>query len=200
MRNEIYNSTRRDFLKGVAIGAGGYAFGSMLFRPKEAMGQSIEDYLGKVPMEARWKIAASNGALVNVRFSKARYDQEGKEKYVESAKKRDAVSGAQLKGLADSLGFTGNDAKSMAAMMPALMTIFSGPEQKYEIEEATTDKARVKCINCVLWNTAQRMKITDDICSSGSQYMLDGLAKALNPKLTSTLVKARPLGDSVCEG
>jgi len=43
------------------------------------------------------------------------------------------------------------------------------------------------------------MKITEDICSSGSQYMLDGLAKALNPKLTSTLVKARPLGDSVCE-
>ncbi len=34
MGSEIYNSTRRDFLKGVAISAGGYAFGSMLFHPK----------------------------------------------------------------------------------------------------------------------------------------------------------------------
>lgn len=40
MSNEIYNPSRRDFLKGVAIGAGGYAFGSMLIHPKEAMAQS----------------------------------------------------------------------------------------------------------------------------------------------------------------
>jgi len=199
MDTKISSTSRRGFLKGVAVGASGYALSSLLIYPKEAMGQSIEDYLGKVPMEARWKIATSNGVLLNVRFLKARYDQEGKEKFVESAKQRGPVSGAQLKGLADSLGFTGNDAKSMAAIMPALMTIFSGPEQKYEIEEATEEKARVKCTNCALWNAAQRMKITEDICSSGSQYMLDGLAKALNPKLTSTLVKARPLGDSVCE-
>src|SRR5271157_3876333 len=40
MSNEIYNPSRRDFLKGVTIGAGGYAFGSMLIHPKEAMAQS----------------------------------------------------------------------------------------------------------------------------------------------------------------
>lgn len=199
MNIKIHSSSRRGFLKGMAVGAGGYALGSLLVHPKEAMGQSIEDHLAKVPMEARWKIAASQAALMTVRSGKALYDKEGREKFIENAKQRGPVSGAQLKGLADRLGFTGNDAKSMAAIMPALMILFSGPEQKYEIEEATAEKAKVKCINCVLWNAAQRMKITDNICSYGSQYMLDGLAKALNPKLTSTLVKARPLGDPVCE-
>jgi hypothetical protein len=199
MNTKTYSPNRRELLKGLAVGAGVYALGAPLIYPQEAMGQSIEDYLGKVPMEARWKIAASQGVLMSVRLSKALYDKEGREKFVESVKQRGSVSGAQLKGLADRLGFTGNDAKSMAAMMPALMILFDGPEQKYEIEEATAEKARVKCINCELWNAAQRIKITDDICSPGSQYMMDGFAKALNPKLTSTLVKARPLGDSVCE-
>ena len=40
MSNEIHNPSRRDFLKGVTIGAGGYAFGSMLIHPKEAEAQS----------------------------------------------------------------------------------------------------------------------------------------------------------------
>ncbi|MFH0812152.1 MAG: hypothetical protein V2A69_04870 [Pseudomonadota bacterium] len=57
----------------------------------------------------------------------------------------------------------------------------------------------MKCINCAFWNTAKAMKITDDLCSANSQYALGAFAKALNPNLTSTLVKARPFGDSVCE-
>jgi hypothetical protein len=35
----------------MVIAAGGYAFGSMVIHPKEAMGQSIEGSLEKVPME-----------------------------------------------------------------------------------------------------------------------------------------------------
>jgi len=104
-----------------------------------------------------------------------------------------------MKGFADTLGFTGNDAKSMAAIMPAIIILFNGPQQKFEIEEATAEKARVKCINCERWNAMQQMKITDDLCSAGSQYMWEGFAKAMNPKMTSTLVKAKPRGDSVCE-
>lgn len=200
MKNWIYSPSRRRFLKVLTVGAGGFALGSLVsIHPNEALGQSIEGYLEKVPLEARWKIAASSGVAASVRAAKARFDKEGKEKYHESAKQRGAVSGAGLKKLADGLGFSGNDAKAMASMMPALITLFNGPQQKYEIEEATAEKARVKCINCEYWNAVQAQEITDDLCSSGSQYMIDGLAKALNPKLTSMLVKARPRGDSVCE-
>ena len=47
----IYSTNRRGFLKGMAVGAGGYALGSLLTHPKEAIGQSIQENLGKIPME-----------------------------------------------------------------------------------------------------------------------------------------------------
>jgi hypothetical protein len=62
MNTKIDSTSRREFLKGLAVGAGGYALGSMLIHPKEAMGQSIEGNLAKVPIEARWEVAA--GGLI----------------------------------------------------------------------------------------------------------------------------------------
>lgn len=41
MNARIYSASRRGFLKGLALGAGGYALGSLLIHPKEAMGQSF---------------------------------------------------------------------------------------------------------------------------------------------------------------
>jgi hypothetical protein len=59
MDTKVSSTSRRGFLKGLAVGAGGYALGASLISPQEAMGQSIEGYLGKVPMETRWDIASS---------------------------------------------------------------------------------------------------------------------------------------------
>jgi hypothetical protein len=199
MSNEIYNPSRRDFLKGVVIGAGGYALGSSLIHPKEAMAQSIEGYLKKIPMQARWDFTSGNFLSTTVNYFKTLYDQGGKEKYVEFMKENGRLAQARYKGLADRFGFTGNDTKSAAAIIPTIVTLAMGPRQKFEIEEATAEKARVKCLNCAFWSTVQAAKITDDLCSAWSQYSWDGRAKAINPKLTVTLVKARPLGDSVCE-
>ena len=42
MNTKIHSTSRRGFLKGLAVGAGGYALGSLMTHPKEAMGQSIE--------------------------------------------------------------------------------------------------------------------------------------------------------------
>jgi hypothetical protein len=44
-----------------------------------------------------------------------------------------------------------------------MITVYWGLQQKFEIEEATVEKARVKCINCAFWNTVQAQKITDDL-------------------------------------
>ncbi len=195
---KVTSPSRRGFLKGMAIGAGAYAFGSSLIYPQLAFGQSIEGYLEKIPMETRWKIATFQNGSNSARLWKASFDKAGREKYIEGTKQMSLKSGAQLKGLADSLGLTGNDVKSMAAMMAALM-ITLNPQQKFELGEETSEKASLKCINCEIWNAMQKMKITDDICSTGSQYLYEGFAKALNPKITSTMVKARPRGDSVCE-
>jgi anaerobic selenocysteine-containing dehydrogenase len=199
MSKQIYNPSRRDFLKGVAIGAGGYAFGSMLIHPKEAMAQSIEGYLEKVSMETRWNFVTGSAIGLRVDYHKKLLDTEGREKYLEYIQKSSTAAGAGSKGLADRLGFTGNNAKSVAVIIPAVLTIFFGPKQKFEIGQATENKARVTCIECAFWNGIQAKKITDDICSAESQYYWAAFGKAMNPKMTVNLVKARPLGDSVCE-
>ena len=136
---------------------------------------------------------------MSVNYYKTLYDQGGKEKFVEFMKQNGQRARAGYKGLADRFGFTGNDAKSAAAIIPALVTLSFGPQQKCDIEEATAERTRVKCTNCTFWNAVQARNITDDLCSLLSQYAWDGRAKAINPNLTSTLVKARPRGDSVCE-
>ena len=82
MSNEIYNPSRRDFLKGVMIGEGGYAFGSMLIHPREVMGQSKESAMsetsfsfrelseaGKVTLATPQSLQATDG----IRLSYRRY-------------------------------------------------------------------------------------------------------------------------------
>ena len=41
MNTKIYSPGRREFLKGLAMGAGGIAFGACLIHPKEALAQSL---------------------------------------------------------------------------------------------------------------------------------------------------------------
>ncbi len=199
MSTRGYYPSRRGFLKGLAVGASGLALGSFLTQPKEAMGQSVESYLEKVPMETRWNLAADSGLAWQVGFCKRYFDTEGKEKFLEYWRKSTSAAGPESKKLADRLGFTGNDAKSAAIIIPSVITIWYGPKSKFAVEEATAEKARVKCTNCTFWNVVQARKITDDICSAKSSGYWESFAKAINPKLTSTFVKGRPLGDSVCE-
>ncbi len=199
MGYEIYDPSRRDILKSMLIGAGGYAFASMLTSSEEALAQSIEGYLDKIPMNVRWEIASASYVRFQISYFKLIYDQKGKEKYIEFLKERAQTLPRVLKASVDRFGFSGNDAKSAAAILSALTNIGYGPQTRFEIEEGTSEKARVKCSNCLLWNSAQEMKITDDLCSPWSQFAWDARAKAINPNLNSTLVKARPRGDSICE-
>ncbi len=87
----------------------------------------------------------------------------------------------------------------MAEILPAMLTLFNGPRQQYEIEEATAQKARVRCTNCSICDAMEQMKITEDLCTIGCQFFWEGFAEAMNPKLAATLVKAKLRGDSVCE-
>ena len=190
---------RREFFKGLAVGAGGYALGASFIHPEEAIEQSIEANPEKVQMDPLWNNPTSGLIFWSVSYLKEVYDNEGREQYLEYFKKNSPLRAAASKGKADRLGFTGSDAKSAAEIIPVLLTFEYGSKQKYEMVEATAEKARLKCLNCELWNHVQATKITDDLCSVHSQYWWDGFVKALNPKMTSNLVKARPWGDSVCE-
>ena len=199
MDTKNYLPSRRRFLERSGGRRGRICPWSMLTHPKEAMGQSIADNLEKVPMETRWSFASGGLVHFSVDYFKKILDTEGREKLVEFTRKQSSAMGARGKGFADRFGMTGTDAKSAATIIPALVIMAYGPQQKFEIAEATESRAVVKCIECAFWNNVQAKKITDDICSSNSHYYWEGCAKAINPKLTSTLVKARPRGDSVCE-
>jgi hypothetical protein len=199
MNTKIYSPSRRGFLKGVAVGAGAYALGSSLIHPEMAIGQSVEGNLEKVPLENRWDIAAGGLIFWQINYHKEIYDSKGREGYLDHFKKVSPTVSARSKGFTDRLGFSGDNAKSAAAIIPAYLIIVYGPKQKYAIDEATVERARVRCINCEYWSQVQARKITDDLCSVHSQYWWDGFVKAMNSKMTSNLVKARPRGDSVCE-
>lgn len=193
------STTRRGFLKTMAVGAGGYAVGSLLIQPKTAFPQSIEDNLDKIPMKTRWDVASGAFIYTQTNSDKGLLDKVGQDKYNEIKKKSGLAVGARNKNHAEGFGFKGNDAKSVAAMATALVTMYYGPKEKFEIFNATADKASVKCTNCAYWNTLQALKITGDICSAWSQSWWEGFVTAMNPKLNLKLVKARPWGDSICE-
>jgi hypothetical protein len=199
MKTRVQFPSRRELLRGLAVGAGGFALGSLLIYPDHALGQSIESYLKKIPLEARWTLAANELVSRQVDVFKRLLDKEGREKLLEHTMKSSRGAGARSKGLADSFGLTGSDAKAAAAIIPAMISTHFGPQQSFEVEEATAERARVKCTYCALWANVRAKIITDDLCSAHSRYYWEGFAKAINPKLTSTFVKARPLGHSVCE-
>jgi hypothetical protein len=199
MKTEFCDANRRDFLKGLIIGAGGFAIGSAMINPREAIGQSIEANLEKASMERRWMFASGGLVHFQVSWAKMIVDTKGKEKLIEEMKIRSPQFATGDKRFVESLGITASDAKSAALMIPAAITIAYGPKQKYEVQDATSDKATVKCLECAFWNNVQAKKITDDLCSFHSRLYWESFAKAINPNLKSTMRKAKPLGDPVCE-
>ena len=193
------STTRRGFLKTMAVGAGGCAVGSLMIQPKAVFSQSFDANLDKIPMKTRWAVTSGAFVYTQINANKKLLDKVGQEKYNEIKKKSGIASGARNKKQAEGFGFTGNDAKSVAAMATALVNMYYGPKEKFEILNATADKASVKCTNCAYWDTIQALKITGDTCSAWSQSWWEGFVTAMNPKLTLKLVKARPRGDSICE-
>ena len=150
-------------------------------------------------MKTRWAMASGGYLYYQISDDKALLDKVGQEKYNEIKKKYGLASCARNKKHAENFGFTGNDAKSVAAMATALVTMYYGPKEKFEIVNGTAEKALVRNLNCAYWDTLQAREITDDTCSVFSQSWWEGFVTAMNPKLTLKLVKARPWGDSVCE-
>ena len=159
----------------------------------------MTDAVEKIPAETRWAIAtqALTGAVIAT--NKAMLDIVGRESYNEIIGQIWAEAGKASKQVADALGLAADDAQSAAETVPLVAVVAMGPEMKFETVEATAEQTVVRCSGCSWWNRAKELGISDDICSVGDPAWSNGLAKALNPKLTVTLTKAMPLGDQFCE-
>ncbi len=156
------------------------------------------EVMEKVPAETRWTIAteALTGAMTAI--DKVLLDIVGQEKFNEIVGQIWTEGGKASKQIADAFGLSGDDAKSMAETNSLVATVIMGPF-KLETVEATAEKAVVRCTECPWWSRAKEMEILDDMCSVGDQAWNNDLAKALNPKVSVTLTKAMPRGDSYCE-
>jgi hypothetical protein len=159
----------------------------------------MTEVIDKVPAETRWAITSQTltGAIIGT--NKVLLDIVGQEKYNEIMGQVWSEGGKASKQIADALGLVGNDAKSIAATVLLVATVEMGPELKFETVEATAEKATIRCTECPWWNRAKELEISDDMCSIGDPAWGNGLAKALNPKVTVDLTKAMPRGDSYCE-
>jgi hypothetical protein len=153
----------------------------------------------KVPAENRWTIAtqALTGAIVVT--SKALRDALGQEKYNEIHRQIWAEQGKAAKDIADSLGLSGGDAKSVAETAQLVTIVAMGPEFKFETVEATGEKAVIRLTEGPWWNRFKELGISEDLCSFACAAFWDAFAKSLNPKLTVSLTKAMPRGDPHCE-
>lgn len=159
------------------------------------MAQALE----KVPVETRWTIAtrALTGAVTAA--SKVLRDALGQESFNEVWGQVWAEQGKASKQVADALGLVGDDAKSVAEILQSVATVAMGPECKFDTVEATAERAVTRITECPWWKRQQELEIAGDLCSVSDPAWCNGLARAINPKLTVTLIKALPLGDSCCE-
>lgn len=158
------------------------------------MAEEIE----KVPAETRWPIAtqALTGAVVA--SAKALQDEMGQERFNEIWGQIWGDLGKAAKQIADALGLAGGDVKSATEAVQLVATVAMGPEFKFETVEATPEKAVLRCTGCPWWNRQKELGISD-ICSVADPAWCNGLTKSLNPRVTITLTKAMPRGDSYCE-
>jgi hypothetical protein len=159
------------------------------------MAEAVE----KIPAETRWIIATQALTGADVATAKALLDIVGQEEYNEINGQIWAELGRASKQIADDLGLAGADAKSAAETVMSVAVVAMGPEVKFEIVEATAEKAVLRSTGCPWWNRMKELGISDNLCSSGDSAWCDNLAKSLNPKVTVTLTKAKPRGDPYCE-
>ena len=187
---------RRDFLKTLALGAGGLAVGPLFPRPAGAIDPAT---LQEIPMETRWTSVARSYTWLDTMCAKALFDGVGREKMEEIQKNIYTMAGKYCKRRADALSLSAEDAKGAAEAMQVLKTISNGPDTKIETVDATAERAVVRCLECPFANRRKEMGIKDDLCSVFSQAWWDNGVKSLNPKLIATLTKAMPWGDRYCE-
>jgi hypothetical protein len=159
------------------------------------MAETVE----KVPAETRWAIATQGLTGAIVVAAKALLDELGQERYNQVWGQIWSQLGTASKQIADALGVTGDDAKSIAETGMFVTTVSMGPEVKVGTVEATSKKAVLRNTECPYWNRMKELGISDDICSVADPAYFNGFCKSLNPNVTVTLIKSMPQGDPHCE-
>jgi hypothetical protein len=152
-----------------------------------------------VPAENRWAIAtqAMTGAVMAT--NKAMLDAVGRETYDQILGQIWGGAGQGFKEIADALGLSVDDAKSVAEAFASLCAVTMGPEVQMETAEATEARAVLRATGCPFLNRVNEFGIEEDLLTAGDAAFCEALTESLNPNVTVTHDKRMHLGDPYCE-
>jgi hypothetical protein len=192
---------RREFLKmGLAAGlAAGIPMGIIPKIGSRRAYAEITEALEKIPAETRWTITGNALTGMSVGIMKALFDAVGQEKYNEIIKQLMTAGGGASKQIADNLSLAAGDAKSTAETFRTVLLVSMGPEFRFQVLEATAEKAAYRCTECPWWNRVKELGTPYDLLSVGSSAYTNSFLKSLNPKVTVSQTGAMCRGDAYCE-
>jgi len=98
--------------------------------------------------------------------------------------------------------FPVRDATEAATFAMLALMLLMGPETQSELIEATPERAVVRTTKCPFWERYEENEVNPELipCEIGHQAFCKEGFKAITPNVTYKLVKARPSGESYCEG
>ena len=200
-RKSTYLSTlrRREFLKvGLATGVAVGMPAGIIPMAWNHKAEAAEALTG-IPAETRWTVATKAMTGATAVTSKVLWDVVGQDQYDEMLVQIWTEAGKGSKEIADALGLTGDDAKSVAEAVRSVVIVSMGPECKYVSPEATPRRAVNRLTECCWWNRQKELGFSGELCNAGCPAYNGAFAKSLNPNVTTRRVRARPKGDAYCE-
>jgi len=173
-----------------------------------------EELLEKIPAEKRWEITSKIiTSLYVIRGEKTIVPDLGKgegfmspvlgaEKWKEINVKIFSEGGKiMLPWVKDTFNIPVEDAIGTAKFCMVVAWLFGGPEQEFELIEATPERAVLRTTKCAFMERYKEFKVRPAFipCRYACQeYWAEGL-KAISPKITYNHMKALPWGDPYCE-
>ena len=93
------------------------------------------------------------------------------------------------------------DAIGAAKLSIVASRLMLGPETEFEYIEATPERTVVRWTKCTGWERHKELELDPELnpCPPSHKVLIKEGIKAINPKLTHKLTKARPWGDPYCE-
>jgi hypothetical protein len=166
---------------------------------KRGFRKMAEAILEKIPFKRRWEIATQSYNSGCMGYIQVLLGIIGKEKLAEIQSK---MWGEGMKtvfpNFMEEFKIPVEDAVDAANLTGAITILTLGPECKVERIEETANRVVERWIKCPWWESAKEFGITGQYDCTCSAWTKEGL-KAINPKLSVRLTKARPRGDPYCE-
>ena len=173
-----------------------------------------EELLKKISPEKRWTITAKTlGGFLALRGDKIMPSVLGKdegiiapvlgwEKYLEINSK---VFGDGLKQfyrfVKETFNIPVEDAVGANKLAYVVVKLQAGPDWEVEFPEETKERVVFRATKCAWWERYNEQEVNPELrpCLPVCGVRVDEAQKAINPRITVTLTKARPRGDPYCE-